>query len=177
MTPPSLRTATWLLSGLLAAAPVACGAGATAPMVNPAIDMNAYLRVASEAARHRETRRISEAEFIRRSREPQTIVLDARSTEKFDELHVRGAMHPGFSDISVASLRAAIPDTSTCILIYCNNNFLNALGPFPAKLPAASLNLSTFIALYTYGYRNIHELGPLIDIRESKLEFESSDRR
>jgi len=143
-------------------------------IVNPSIDMNRFLAIANEAARYRESRRISEAEFIRLSRQPGTMVLDARSTEKYDQLHVRGAIHLSFPDITAASLHAAIPDSNTCILIYCNNNFTGALGPFPAKLPAASLNLSTFIALYTYGYRNVYELGPLIDMRESNLEFESS---
>jgi hypothetical protein len=47
-------------------------------------------------------------------------------------------------------------------------------GPFPAKLPNASLNLSTYIALYNYGYRNVYELGPLIDIKTSALEFETA---
>jgi hypothetical protein len=60
------------------------------------------------------------------------------------------------------------------VLIYCNNNFRNAEGPFPSKLPNASLNLSTYIALYSYRYRNIYELGPLIDIKASRLELESS---
>ncbi|HET7292712.1 MAG TPA: hypothetical protein VFM88_09815 [Vicinamibacteria bacterium] len=44
-------------------------------------------------------------------------------------------------------------------------------GPFPAKLAAASLNLSTYVALYTYGYRNLYELGPLVDLQASKLRF------
>jgi hypothetical protein len=48
------------------------------------------------------------------------------------------------------------------------------LERFPEKLPPASLNLSTRIALYTYGYRNVHELGPHVDIDASKLEFDSS---
>ncbi len=34
------------------------------------------------------------------------------------------------------------------ILIYCNNNFVNVTGPFPSKLASASLNLSTYIALF-----------------------------
>jgi hypothetical protein len=34
--------------------------------------------------------------------------------------------------------------------------------------------LSTYIALYSYGHRNIYELAPLLDIKTSKLEFESS---
>lgn len=154
---------------VLLAAPVA---HATEP-ANPAIDMAGYLRVSREAAGHRESRRISEAEFIRMSREPGTVVLDARSREKFDELHVRGAMHLDFSDIAVASLERMLPDKGTRILIYCNNNFRGAEGPFPSKIAKASLNLSTFISLYSYGYRNVYELAPLIDLGKSRLEFES----
>jgi hypothetical protein len=147
----------------------------TEPAINnPAIDMQGFLRVSSEAASARESRRISESDFIRMSREPGTIVLDARSREKFEELHVKGAIHLSFPDIAVDSLHAAIPDKATRILIYCNNNFLGAPSAFPTKIPAASLNLSTYIALYSYGYRNIYELAPLLDIKTSKLEFESS---
>lgn len=144
---------------------------------NPAIDMDGYLRVSREAAAHRETRRVSEQDFIRMSRVPGTVILDARSKEKFDELHVKGAINLSFPDIALESLKATIPDKNTRILIYCNNNFENALGPFPTKLPSASLNLSTYIALYNHGYRNVYELGPLIDIKASRLEFESSVRR
>jgi phage shock protein E len=56
---------------------------------NPAIDMDGYLRVSREAAAHRETRRVSEEEFIRISRDSGTVILDARSRERFDELHAR----------------------------------------------------------------------------------------
>jgi hypothetical protein len=143
---------------------------------NPAIDMEGYLRVSAEAARHRESRRISEAEFIRMSREPGTIVLDARSREKYDELHIKKAINLSFPDIAIESLRRTIPDKNTRILIYCNNNFRNAESAFPRKLMTASLNLSTYIALYNYGYRNIYELGPLLDIETSRLEFEPSRR-
>ena len=141
---------------------------------NPAIDMAGYLEVASEAARHRQRRRVSEEEFLRLSREPGTIVLDARSRRKYDELHVAGALNLSFPDIAIDSLRRTIPDQSTRILIYCNNNFRNAEGPFPSKLPTASLNLSTYIALYSYGYRNLYELAPQVALEASKLPFESS---
>jgi hypothetical protein len=157
--------------------------GATAPSVlsaepdpirNPAIDMAGYLRVSQDAAQHRESRRVSEDAFIRMSREPGTVILDARSREKYDELHVKDAIHLSFPDIAIESLKRVLPDTTTRILIYCNNNFENAEGPFPKKLMTASLNLSTYIALYNYGYRNVYELGPLIDIRKTKIEFEGT---
>jgi hypothetical protein len=143
-----------------------------AAQVNPAIDMEGYLRVSREAALHRQARRVSEEQFIRMSREPDSVILDARSRQKFDELHVKGAINLSFPDIALDSLARTIPDKRTRILIYCNNNFVNAESAFPAKLPSASLNLSTYIALYNYGYRNVYELGPLIDIKTSKLEFE-----
>jgi hypothetical protein len=143
---------------------------------NPAIDMAGYLLISVEAAQHREARRVSEQEFIRMSREPGTVILDARSREKFDELHVKGALNLSFPDIAVESLAKALPDKDTRILIYCNNNFTNAPGPFPEKRISAALNISTYIALYNYGYRNVYELAPLTDIHASRLEFEGSAR-
>ncbi len=161
---------------VVAASLASAGAQAQPVSVNPAIDMQGFLHVSIEAAEAREGRRISEADFIRMSREPKTIVLDARSRERFDELHVKGALNLSFPDIAVDSLHAAIPDKSTRILIYCNNNFAGAMSAFPTKLPVASLNLSTYVALYSYGYRNVYELAPLVDIKASKLQFVSSRR-
>ena len=158
-----------LCAGLLTAEPAV---PAVAEPPNPAIDMAGHLRVADEAALHRETRRVPEKEFIRLSREPGTVILDARSRAKYDELHIKGAVNLSFPDIAVESLARLLPDRNTRILIYCNNNFRDAEGPFPRKLMTASLNLSTYITLYDYGYRNVYELGPLVDFKRSRLEFE-----
>jgi phage shock protein E len=146
-------------------------------IVNPAIDMKGFLRVSMDAAQHRETRRLTEEEFILMSKEPDTIILDARSEILYRLLHVKGAINLSFPDIAIESLKNTIPDKNTRILIYCNNNFQGPLPAFPSKSPSASLNLSTYIALYNYGYRNVYELGPLIDINKSKLEFETSFKR
>lgn len=45
-------------------------AGEPEDVVNPSIDMAAYLAVAAAAAAHRESHRVSEQEFLRLSREP-----------------------------------------------------------------------------------------------------------
>jgi hypothetical protein len=142
-----------------------------AALANPNIDMQTFLRMSADAAKHRETRRLTEDEFIKMAAEKGTIILDARSREKYDELHIRNAVNLSFPDITVDSLASLLPDKNTRILIYCNNNFQGATLPFPTKMAAASLNLSTYIALYTYGYRNIYELGPLLDIQKTKLEL------
>ena len=152
-------------------------AAVAAPPPNPAIDMDGYLHVASEAAAWRQSHRVSEDDFIRMSGEPGTIVLDARSAAKYAELHVKGAINLPFPDIAIATLRDTIPDKDTRILIYCNNNFQNAERPFPSKASRAALNLSTFIALYGYGYRNVYELAPLLDIKTTKLELDGTTAR
>ena len=149
-------------------------ASAAPNLDNPAIDAQAYVRLVGEAAAHRESRRISEDEFIRLSRLPGTVVLDARSRPKYDALHVRGAMNLNFSDLTVDSLAATVPDRNARILIYCNNNFRDAPDPFPSKLPPAALNLATYTTLYTYGYRNVYELGPLLEVATTRIEFERS---
>jgi len=74
---------------ILCAATIAC-AQKKSGIANPAIDMEGYLRAASEAAGHRESRRLTEDDFIRMSREPGTVILDARSHEKYNELHIKG---------------------------------------------------------------------------------------
>jgi len=145
-----------------------------APIINPAIDEGAYLRVVGDALGHRARRRLSEDDFIRMSREPGTIVLDARSKARFDDLHVEGAINLSFADIAVDSLAERLPDKNARILIYCNNNFRGAERAFPTKLPSASLNLSTYVALYDYGYRNVWELGPLIDVAATSIPFEGT---
>ena len=176
-----------------AADPPAPGRPAAAPPANPGIDMPGYLRVAQEAAAHRESRRVTEDEFVRMSGEKGTVVLDARSREMYDLLHVKGAVHLSFPDIDAVSLPRVLPDPEARILIYCNNNFTPAAAPGAGADPVraegiakrvraamrpkgavASLNLSTYIALYSYGYRNVYELAPLIDPAKTKLTFEPS---
>jgi hypothetical protein len=146
-----------------------------AKIANPKIDMPGFLLVSAEAAKHREERRLSEEDFKRMGSEPGTIILDARSKQKFDELHVKGAVNLSFPDIAIESLDRMFPDKNARILIYCNNNFQGNEKAFASKMPTASLNLSTYISLYTYGYRNVYELAPLIDVKTSKLELVSTE--
>jgi hypothetical protein len=138
--------------------------------------MKAFLKLANKAADHRETHRLTEDEFIQMSKEEDVVILDARSRQKYDELHIRGAVNLSFPDITVESLATLFPDKKQMILIYCNNNFVNAEKAFPTKMAPASLNISTYISLYTYGYRNVYELGPLLDAKTTKLELVPTDK-
>ena len=140
-------------------------------IANPAIDMKGFLKLSREAAKHREKRRLTEDEFIAMAKDSDVVILDARSKARFDDLHIKGAVNLSFPDITVDSLATLLPDKDQKILIYCNNNFVGEPQAFATKVAPASLNLSTYISLYTYGYRNVYELGPLLDVKTTKLEL------
>jgi phage shock protein E len=146
-------------------------------LANPLIDYSTFESGVGEVGRMRSQRRISERQFMKMAAEPGTVVLDARSREKFDLLHVKGARHLSFPDITAEELAKIIPSKSTRILIYCNNNFVNEPQAFATKAPAASLNLHTINTLYAYGYRNVYELGPLLDVTGTRIPFEGRNAR
>jgi phage shock protein E len=139
---------------------------------NRLIDYGSFASHVQAVGELRESRRVTEKQFIRMAADPATVILDARSAEKFALLHVRGAKNLSLPDITAEELARIIPSKSTRILIYCNNNFLNEPGAFPTKTPSASLNIHTINVLFAYGYTNVYELGPLIDIDAAELEFE-----
>jgi len=141
---------------------------------NPLIDYDAFARQVAEVGRIREQRRLTEAQFIRMAKQPGTVVLDARSAEKFALLHIHGARNLSLPDMTEEELARIIPRKTTRVLIYCNNNFQSEPVAFPTKALPASLNVHTFNVLHAYGYTNVYELGPLIDIERAKLKFEGS---
>lgn len=166
-----------ILAGLAAAGPdipLPRGEGAGFIIPNEAIDFEAFQEVVKEAGEHRRSRRITEEQFLQMAGEENTIILDTRSADKFALLHVKGAVHLNFSEITKDSLARAIPDRETRILIYCNNNFDGAPVSMARKAPAAALNIPTFLTLYSYGYRNLYELGPLLDVRKTRIPLEGA---
>jgi phage shock protein E len=148
--------------------------GQTNSIPNRLIDYNAFLTGAAEVGRLRAEHRVTEDKFIEMSAEPGTVIFDARSDDKYARLHIKGAQHLSFPEITADTLARLFPNKGARILIYCNNNFLNAPDAFPAKCAAASLNIHTFNTLYNYGYTNVYELGPLIDVKKAKLQFEGA---
>ncbi|WDI45016.1 rhodanese-like domain-containing protein [Bremerella sp. P1] len=138
---------------------------------NPQIDYQGFLKQVQEVAKVREKRRISEDEFLRMMDDPETVVLDARSKRMYDLLHVKGAVHISLPDMTAEDLAKLIPEKDTQVVIYCNNNFKNEPMAFAPKAPVASLNLNTYNTLYSYGYRNIYELKPLLDRHNTKIPF------
>ncbi len=83
-----------------------------------------FLQTAKEVEPIRKKRLIGEAEFLKKSKDPETIVLDCRSEKKFRKCHIVGSVNLPFSEINRASLRKLISDEQTRILIYCDNNLV-----------------------------------------------------
>lgn len=142
---------------------------------NPLIDYAGFEKQVTLVGALREMHRVSESEFIQMARDPDTVVLDARSAAKFALLHVKGAKNLSLPDVTEEELAKVIPSKTTRVLIYCNNNFENEPRAFPTKDIRASLNLYTFNVLAVYGYTNVYELGPLLNIDRTKIQFEGSD--
>ena len=141
---------------------------------NPAINYPGFVTATKDVQSLRESHRVSEEKFIEMAAEPGTVILDARSKDKFDNIHIKGAIHLAFTDFTDEALQKAIPDKTTRILIYCNNNFKNEPANFASKGFSVALNIQTFINLHTYGYKNVFELAPLLDVKTTKIPFEGS---
>ena len=154
------------------------------------VDFDAFEALMKEVKPYRAERLISAADFVRMSKEKNVVILDTRSKEKYDEKHIKGAIHLNFSDFTQTNLLALIPDPNTTILIYCNNNFEDDEVYFPTKSYqpqllkieqerkekelTLALNIPTFINLYGYGYRNIYELDQLIAPFQNLIQFEGT---
>lgn len=155
-----------------------CMAGSSAlaqQAPNPLIDAERYLADSAAAMQAREGRLLDEAEFMAMAAQPGSLILDARSNWAFERLHIAGALNLAYTDFNAETLTTLIPSVETRILIYCNNNFLGAPGAFPTKLPATSLNLATLSALHSYGYRNVYQLGPVVDVAHTILPLSGAD--
>ena len=150
------------------------GAGPPAPIANPLVDTAGFRDSVAEADRLRAERRVGEAAFLALAT-PESVILDCRSRESFARLHVRGAVNLPFPDITAGELARLIPSPDTRVLLYCNNNFAAAPAAFPEKVARAALNHHSFATLVAYGYRNVFELAPLVDVAATEIPLEGDD--
>lgn len=130
------------------------------------IDFPGFSKLTSDIDAYRQSRLIDLETFQRMAREPNTIILDARSATAYAEGHIGGAINLPFTDFTAQSLAQTLRDPAVRILIYCNNNFANNARPVVLKSAPLALNIPTFINLVGYGYRNVYELGDVIDFND-----------
>ena len=146
-----------------------------AQIANPQIDFAGHVALAEKIGPLREQRRVTEAQFMAMALQPGTIVLDARSPDKYRMRHIKGAINLPFTDFTAEELAKVIPAKDTPILIYCNNNLRNAVSSAPEKRATVALNISTYVNLAAYGYTNVWELGPNLDVKTAKVPFAGTE--
>lgn len=142
---------------------------------NKLIDYDGFQKIVDTSKSEREGRRLTEEGFIAAMAEQGVVILDARSADKYQLRHIKGAVNLPFTDFTEQTLASVLPGKDVKILIYCNNNFLNSRVSFASKAAPASLNLSTYTSLKAYGYTTIYELGPLLDVKTTKIPFEGTE--
>ena len=159
------------------------------------VSFNDYKNLVTEVETHRAKRLIDLNTFLKMSKEPGVIILDTRSTFRYERIHVKGAKHLSFTDFTQNNLAEVIPSFETIILIYCNNNFDGNQTDFASKvaMPITSsgsiitaqfnsqekplmmaLNIPTYVNLYGYGYHNVYELNELVNVNDPRIKFEGS---
>lgn len=159
------------------------------------VSFDDFKGLVAEVEPHRAGRLVDLNTFLQMSKEPGVIILDSRSTFRYDRLHVKGAKHLSFTDFTQGALKEVIPAFETKILIYCNNNFEGNQTDFASKvaLPGLrsdkaatvqlaaqakpimmALNIPTYVNLYGYGYRNVYELNELVNVNDPRITFEGS---
>lgn len=161
-----------------------------------------YENLVKEVKTHRASHLLPLDQFLKKAKEPNTIILDTRSREMYDLKHVKGAIHLNFSDFTQENLdRIAVRygGANVQIMIYCNNNFedrrmaslqdlafitKSARPRIPAgqttkikpviQVVTLALNIPTYINLYGYGYQNVYELSELVDVNDPRIQFEGT---
>jgi len=138
------------------------------------IDTRGFEKLTAEALEHRAERTLDSEKFLELMARDDVLILDTRSAKAFAQKHLEGAVHLNFSDFDVHKLAAAIPSKDTTILIYCNNNVVGDPTAFARKMAPMALNIPTFVNLYAYGYRDVYELGAMVNVNDPRFVFEGS---
>ena len=133
------------------------------------IDYAGFRDLTTSVEAYRATRLVSWSQFAEAARQPDTLILDARSADAFAAGHIKGAVNLPFTDFTAESLARVIGRRDRPILIYCNNNFRNDVAPVMLKARPLALNIQTFINLVGYGYANVRELDETIDFNDPKV--------
>lgn len=133
-----------------------------------AVNYDGFLELTKELQDYRKDRLVDITTFAKMLEEEDVLLLDTRSARAYRAIHIEGAVHLNFSDFTTPKLAEVIPSKDTKILIYCNNNFLEAGPDLYSKSAPLALNVPTFINLYGYGYKNIYELDGSITLEAAR---------
>lgn len=164
----------------------------TLPIVSSnLVNFDDYTALMKEVEPHRAERLVTLDRFNELTAQSNTVILDFRSKAQYDAKHVKGAIHLDFTEFTQTTLDELIPDKSTNVLIYCNNNFLSDLKlqredyyfqskkVTPKELNhyiqlSLALNVPAYINLYGYGFKNVYELAETVAVTDTRIQFEGT---
>lgn len=127
-----MKTRAFATLGILLTANLA---GAEEKKYPPAkVSYDDFKSLVAEVEPHRQKRLVDLDTFLKMSRRPNVVVLDTRSTFRYERIHLKGAKNLSFPDFTQANLRKVIPSEDTTVLIYCNNNFDGNQVDFASKV-------------------------------------------
>jgi phage shock protein E len=90
------------IAGVIAFSLLTFTAQSETQIPNRLIDYSAFLKNAQQVTAVRESRRLTEDQFLQAMAEPGVVLLDARSAAKFKLRHLRGAVNLSLPDFTTA---------------------------------------------------------------------------
>ena len=104
------------------------------------VDYSDFKTLVEQVENHREERLVDLNTFVAMSKEPNTIILDTRSKDRYQAIHISEAKNLSFTEFTQDNLSQLIPDPNTRILIYCNNNISDEPINFASKISGPSFS-------------------------------------
>lgn len=119
----------------------------------------AYYAQAQEIEKVRASRQLDYPTAERMLREKNTILIDARGDMEFKRLHLKGAMHLSYADMTFDKLAQVIPDKNTRVILYCDKGILIR------NTRMFALSGHAFVDMTLSGYKNLYEIRQVNEIR------------
>ena len=117
-------------------------------------------------------RQLTAEQFGKGSKDPGTIILDIRSPESYESMHIKGSINLPFESFSSEKLSEIIPDKATKVLLFSDHNIPEKSGTLFSNYSETRLKVPAFVQLDFYGYPNVWELATMVDSLNTYIEFE-----
>lgn len=121
-----------------------------------------YFERAKELQKFRKSRTVDMAKINEMLKDKDTILLDTRGDEDYKRLHIRGAKHLSYADMTTDRLAKLIPDKNTRIILYCYAAIM------PLRTRNLPLSTNAFVDMHMYGYTNLYEIRNINTIKSTQ---------
>lgn len=119
-----------------------------------------YYKQAEALMEFRNSRQLSMAQIdAMMQADKNTVLLDTRGDQDYATIHIRGAKHLSYADMTTDRLAKMFPDKNTRIIVYCDKAIMS---PMTRMMP---LSTNAFVDLHMYGYTNIYEMRSAMSVQ------------